>query len=348
MIALPKAKTIVPYLAYSTPSGKPNGVLHVFGDFSSPKMALMCPGFPDDQTVFLPFAKALSEKGMMVGVMCLPGYEDRPEDGIPWESHPREGFSFDDTAKAVREASKALQGVSTYPDTPEFIGIFHDWGVISGTMWAERVEQEAKDNAQVLMPNKMVFLDVLSRPSSKMPDYIRSSAVPGITLHQSLCSLYQLVFAISSAIQLYLPRRLAVAYMATSIYFLNLVGLVPTDLSDVRSTNDIYGDRKPSSLRCLSMMYMYRNIFTAKEIPPWRLHQDWKTTPILYLYGKKKNTMFHAFNSLAMLEREEAEKRSLSRAICFEDAGHFLFVQKEEECLKHVLDFVRAENTFIK
>ena len=47
-----------------------------------------------------------------------------------------------------------------------------------------------------------------------------------------------------------------------------------------------------------------------------------------------------------MLEREEAEQRSLCRVVPVEGAGHWLYVQEQELCLKHVLDFIRAENTF--
>ena len=106
----PEPDTVAPYVAYASPNGKPNGALCVFGDPSSPRMALLCAGFPDDHTVFLPFAKELSREGVLVGVMCLPGFDDRPEDGVPWQSHPREGFSFDETVSSVREASKSLKG----------------------------------------------------------------------------------------------------------------------------------------------------------------------------------------------------------------------------------------------
>ena len=346
-MSVPKADKIVRYISYPTPSGKPNGVLHIFGDASSSKIAILCAGFPDDHTVFLPFAQALSQEGILVGVMCLPGYDHRPEDGVHWENHPRKGFTYDETAKAVQEASNALRGVSTcHPENPEFIGIFHDWGVIAGCMWAERAELEARDNPRVLKPNKIVFFDVLVPPSKKTPGYIRSSEAPRRTLYQTLCCLYQLVYVIGSAIQLYLPRPLAAAFVVLAMSILHILGFVPLDSFDFKSTDRIYGDRKPGLLRRTSMMYMYRNVFTSEKFMPWRLHQDWKTTPILYMYGKQKRTIFHAMNSLTMLEREEAEQRSLSRVVGVGGAGHWLYVQKQEECLKHVVEFIRAENTF--
>lgn len=352
---MPKADAIVPYMSYSTASGKENGALIIFGDSSSPKMALLCAGFPDDHTIFLPFGKALSEQGILVGIMCLPGFDDRPEDGVPWESHPRGGFSFDETATAVREASKALKKFSTYPQTPEFTGIFHDWGVIAGTIWANRLEKEAKDNGaeNILRPHKIVFFDVLAFPSRNMPDRIPRSAVPSLTLYQKLCCIYQVVLAICSVTQQYLSRHLAAAFCISTFFLLNVTNFFPMQRFEGASRRALYGHRKPGILRCMSMTYMYRNTFAhllsgkKKKGPIFDpLHQDWKTTPILYLYGKAKNTVFHSNVSLAMLEREEREKRSLSRAVGIEGAGHFLYVQKQEECLKHVLGFIQAENTF--
>ncbi len=343
---IPKADKIVPYVSYSTPSGEPNGVLHVFGDSSSSRIALLCAGFPDDHTIFLPFAEALGEHGIMAGVMCLPGYDDRPEDGIPWSSHPRAGFTYDETAKAVREASKALCDTSTY-EKPELIGIFHDWGVIAGSMWAERLENEAKDNPQIICkPSKIVFFDVLVPPSSKMPDYISSSEVPQLSIREKLNYLYQPIFAIASAIQLYLPRLIAAAFALLGQGVITILGIVPMEPFDFESRAPIYGNKPFNYLRWVQMMYMYRNSFTSDKLMPWRLHRDWKNTPILYMYGKAKKAQFHANNSVAMLEREEAEQRSLCRVVPMEGAGHWLYVQKQEESLKHVLDFILAENTF--
>jgi pimeloyl-ACP methyl ester carboxylesterase len=351
-VTAPKPDTIVHYVAYSTPSGKqPNGKLCVFGDLGSPKTALLCAGFPDDHTVFLPFAKALSQEGnILVGVMCLPGFDDRPEDGVPWQSHPREGFSFDETAKAVREASKALKGISTH-ERPEFTGIFHDWGAVSGSIWAQQVEQEARDDASVLRPDKIVYFDVLVAPPRTAPAFIHPSDAPQPTLYHALCYLYQVVLAICSFMQLYLPRQLAVAFVVPCFFLLVVAGVFPLYRFDIMSDRALYGDRKPGPLRMMAMSYMYRNLFTAiwssSFLFPFNLHEDWKATPILYLYGKKKRTMYHIPYSLVMLKREEAENRSLSKAVGLEGAGHFLYVHKQDECLKHVLEFVNADNKFV-
>ena len=77
------------------------------------------------------------------------------------------------------------------------------------------------------------------------------------------------------------------------------------------------------------------------------LHNDWKATPLLYLYGQRKWTQIHSNTTLKLLQREEAEHRSLSKAIAVEDAEHYMYVQKQEEYSKAVVEFMDAENTFI-
>ena len=74
-----------------------------------------------------------------------------------------------------------------------------------------------------------------------------------------------------------------------------------------------------------------------------RLHDDWNQTPILFMYGLQKNTMFHSNASLQMLEQEPQRKGgSVSKAIGVQDAGHFLYapLQKMDICVKAVLSFM--------
>jgi len=356
--AIPKPDTIVPYVAYGD---EPNGALYVFGDPSSSKMALLCAGFPDDHTVLLPFAKALSEtqggtkNSILVGVMCLPGYDDRPEDGVPWESHPPDGFSFDRCERAVREASKALRKVSTH-DCPDFTGIFHDWGAIVGSLWAQRVEVEARDTpGAVLKPNKIVFFDVLNGPSPTMQGLIKESdcKVPGPTLHQMMVHAYMGVHAMSFWISRYLSRHLAAAVGTFCLALMFLLGLYPVYLPDARSRADLYGQKQMGLHRMTYMSFMYSRMITdflrspSLSYSPGQLHEDWKEMPILFLFGTEKRTIFHSSVSLDMLQREEKEKRSLSKAVAIEGAGHWMYLQKQDECLKYVLEFMNAKNTFV-
>ena len=104
----------------------------------------------------------------------------------------------------------------------------------------------------------------------------------------------------------------------------------------------------PPFLRALYMAFPLRRIFSdyvfQGKLPPG-LHEDWVKTPILFLYGTKKRAFFHDPHSKALLEREAAEQRSLSKAIAIE-GGHWMYHDHEDECLEHVAAFIDAENKF--
>ena len=346
---VPKPDRVINYAAND------KSALFLYGDLASSKIALMCPGFPDDHTVFQPFAKALSEEGgLLVGVMCLPGFDDREE--VPWTSHKKDGYSYDEMTQAVREASKALRAASTH-EKPELTGMFFDFGTFAGTQWASRLEEEAKDanaSADLVKPDRVVFFDVILGPSPKAEDIPTDIETP-TTKEFVSGNLYNFVFALGFLTQRYIAKLLAPFVVFPPLILLTILGLTPLYEFDTIATDPLYGDKKPGLFRLFYLTYPYWNyIKVCWAEKSWAgpkktitLHQDWKATPILYLYGKKKKCYFHNFATLAMLEREEAEKRSLSKAVGVDEAGHFLFVTKHDECLKHVLDFVKAENTFV-
>jgi len=286
--------------------------------------------------------------------MCLPGFDDREE--VPWTSHKKEGYSYDEMTQAVREASKALRAASTH-EKPELTGMFFDFGTFAGTQWASRLEEEAKDanaSADLVKPDRVVFFDVILGPSPNAEDIPTDIETP-TTKELVSGNLYNFVFALGFLTQRYIAKLLAPFVVFPPLILLTILGLTPLHEFDPIATDPLYGDKKPGLFRLFYLTYPYWNyIKVCWAEKSWAgpkktitLHQDWKATPILYLYGKKKKCYFHNFATLAMLEREEAEKRSLSKVVGVEEAGHFLFVTKHDECLKHVLDFVKAENTFV-
>jgi len=373
--AVPKPDKIVPYpiagggSSSSTISGshQAQGLLFLYGNPSSSQIALCCAGFADDHTVFQPFAKRLSQgdgstaggETVFVGVMCLPGYDDRPQDGgQPWTCHKRDGYTADEWAAAIREAAKVLKSESTSScGRAKFTGIFHDWGVIAGTIWVNRAIHEAQDHPNVVKPDNVVYFDVL-RPPSKNSKNIVQREVPGRSILQKACGLlYTVVLAKSFLLQRYVSKYLAAFHFVLGFSILNLLGLLPCQKFDTDSIGPLYKDHPISLFRLIYMAYPYwTNIYQAmlqkvlfgKTLPmqtddTTRLHDDWNQTPILYMYGLQKNTMFHSNTSLQMLEQEPQRKGgSVSKAIGVQDAGHFLYVplQKMDICVKAVLSFM--------
>jgi hypothetical protein len=132
-------------VSYPIPGdSKKGGALFIYGDEKAKNIAFISPGFPDDHGVFLPFASRLaSETDTLVGVTCLPGYDDREDKR--WIEHKRQkpdGYTFEEAAAALREAAKALFAESACPSKPKITGIFHDWGSLVGNIWAKQAMAE--------------------------------------------------------------------------------------------------------------------------------------------------------------------------------------------------------------
>jgi hypothetical protein len=125
VVLVPKPDKIIKYKTVCNNES----VLYLYGSEKSEKIAILCAGFPDDHTVFQSFACELAKQGnTFVGIMCLPGYDDRPNDGMPWTSHRSDGYTFNDWSNSIRDAVKALRAESTFiggVEKTKFTGIFH-------------------------------------------------------------------------------------------------------------------------------------------------------------------------------------------------------------------------------
>mmetsp|Transcript_23084 Transcript_23084/g.64008 ORF Transcript_23084/g.64008 Transcript_23084/m.64008 type:complete len:372 (+) Transcript_23084:336-1451(+) len=351
-VPIPEPDKVV---TYATSSSEPNrGALKLFGDPASPRIALMCPGFPDDHQLFQPFARALSATGVLVGVMCLPGFDHRPEDGVLWNEHKADGYSFGEMICSVREAAGALRreseaAHSSAGNAAEFTAIFHDWGVVPGTVWASQIENEPETQG----PDRIVFFDVLAPPpKEKAAELVEADGSKAIIRSLSpkemvVTVLYKLVFAFCFELQRCLSKYLALLIFIPSYIFLEIFRLSPILPEDEASRKalDIAG---ANLSRVLYTGYPYSYLVgeIVRGTVGMQLHKDWKKTPILYMYGPEKRTQFHSFATLELLRREKAGGRSLSRVVSMEGGGHYFFLQQPETSLKHLLDFMEAENTF--
>jgi len=341
------------------------GALYLYGDPSCEKLALCCAGYADDHIVFQSFANELSLKGdngVFVGVMCLPGYDDRPQDGASWTTHNPDGYTFDDWSNAVRDAVNALRKESTFAggvSKTKFTGIFHDWGTIAGGIWMNRVlaEAEAKDrnnnnngeDNEYFKPKNVVYFDVLLSPSksTNQTELVPSSSeVVFPSMKSNICRwLYRIVLANSFLLQRYISKYVAAVTFIVGFTLLELFGLGPLFPFDTKSIEPLYNKNGPKSIfRMMYMAYPYWLLFqpsTMKKMKEeFKLHENWKETPILYMYGTKKRTQFHDERSIKMLESGAQHKTSTSRVIAVEDAGHFLYVQKPKLCVDSVYQFM--------
>jgi len=323
--------------SYPIPHDDTGGSLHLFGNVNAPHLVIMCPGFPDDHSVFHPLAARIASTcNCLVGVTCLPGYDDGAYPDRAW----KDGFSFIEWASCVREAVKTLRKQSVSKDA-KLTGIFHDWGCLTGVMYTN---QAIFADSKELIPDQVVLFDVLATPHPKETN-VPKVDVP--KLQQAYIGLvlfsYQIVFANTWLLQRYVSDYLAAAHLGLGSLLLFILRLNPISLQDYTHAIPIFRYRL---FQAMYMAYPYFNlwkvIFTGKireTFPGAYLPRDLERTPILFLYGGSKNAPLHKFNSLALLE-QEWKMGNRSRAVCIEKAGHWLYLQEPDTCFENVKTFL--------
>jgi pimeloyl-ACP methyl ester carboxylesterase len=306
------------------------GAVFFFGEADAPNLALLCAGFPADHELFLPFASRLaSEANCLVGVTCLPGFDDREDH--PYTANKIDGYSFEDMVAAMREAFKVLKAESTFSGTAKLTGIFHDWGTVPGCMFTNRAIEEKNSE---ICPDQIVLFDVLDFPIA-----------PKDSPYQFVLSvLYRVVLAAAFALRLYVSKIVAQIFSVFAFPTVILLRLMPTKAIDSK-----VGElrKQPIGLdRMIYMSYPYYNIIKAmlagkaeETLSGKSLPKDLTKTPVLYMYGLEKRIMFHEKLAVEVLENEAKEGRR-SKAIAVEDAGHYLYLQQPDICMEEVKKFI--------
>jgi pimeloyl-ACP methyl ester carboxylesterase len=345
--------TTTTILHHPIPKTNAAGSLHVYGDPASKHLVIMSAGYPDTQQAMTPMAKHLAYKmNCLVGVTCPPGY-DRNNKSL--QHYPDGGFTFDDWVAHLREAVKALRKYSTttkstIQDTT-LTGIFHDWGVVMGTLYSNHVTDDDGNNGLGLKLDRMILYDVLTPPHPKT-DRRPKGHDNKTTWHKVSTMCYQLVLAGTFVLQRYVPSRLSyvtLAFFAVANGLLSLFRMYPMSPEDA----DYFKTHIPvNTLAALQqqwyMCYPYYQFWKTV----WRgkirelvlgvsLPQDLSKIPVLFLYGANKNYHLSDANAMELLQREEAEGRP-SRVVRVENAGHWLYAQQPEICYAATKQFFDA------
>ena len=342
---------------------------------SSPQKAttlhvlFFCGGFPDHWTTFQPLAQRLSatqyttsgnqstgsHEKIICGVTCLPGYDTH-------HNHFKgEGYNFDEMAVSLQSACKIFLSTITEQYSSQnssntttdgnvnikLTGIFHDWGSYVGAMVVNRSNQ--------LVPNyfhKVVFFDVLppAHPKLRIP---REKANVWKVL---ILMAYTSLFAFCHTIQRYLTYWLAMPVSLVGYSVLHLLGLLPIQMFD----NITFLTDRPKEYTLRKIIYMqYPYYYLWRGFIRQGPKQFLKTTlsdatlpenvsnvatgtppngtPVLYLYGTKKNAMFHDANTVAWLQQPNQEP---SKVVVVDDVGHWLYRQKEDICYNAICQFI--------
>ena len=351
-------------LNYPIPGNPTGGILHIYGEPAAEQqdVILYCGGFPDGLEPISNLAERLAtprdvqERGCYVGVTCFPGFDNKSFNEQKYTGFKKSGFSFDEVTCCVRDAADLLfqehaKSVSSSADECKttFTLMTHDWGAVVGHIFINRAIEEQSFTQH--KPDRLVFFDVLMfpHPKSNYRELLRGCEIYERTKRDSLLTLsYRIAFATSFAALKYISETVGLIVMAIlSIIVFRILNLNPLQNFDGEHTKECIQDPK----HFLYMMYPYYQMFKeifkgdASVFVAAALPLDLKEIPILYIYGAKKNVMFHDYRSVALLEREEREGLSDSRVVRLEDSGHWMYCQDQEPdvCENEIRKFLKGD-----
>ena len=347
-------------IAYPIAHDETGGALYLYGSCDpsrkdKQKVVLCCPGWPDDHTVFMPLACRLAkEKDCFVGVICLPGFDDRPE--RPWRKHWKDGYTLEEMVAAVKEGAKALMAEVTSLTNRDidYTAICHDWGVIVGMMQINRAWEEAKDSPSKphlsLIPNQIVLMDIglPFHPKDQGKPQLRPVLRPDktMTLHEACVdTAYRVILATMFLLQRYVSGYLAVLTFVIGSGFLRLTRTSPSTVIDDKTIQD----RNPNPLQLAYTSYPYYKV--GRDLVTGNAHMldQHATLPILdhtdilFMYGTEKRSMFHDKRMVEYLN-DFSSKGGQSCAVQIDGGGHWFFVQQPEKSFQEICKFMEREN----
>lgn len=207
------------------------------------------------------------------------------------------GFDFE---QLISSMNSTLDSILSPEQTFHLIG--HDWGSVVAQFY---------QNSHPNRINRLVLLDVGQNlePSSMKEAFV--------------ISFYQIWFAASFVMAKLVHTRVA------DLIFKSFFVIMPRSFNP---TPHDYKHRPASDIHvgmCYPYYHMWRGILTGKSLRPRFPSQ----TPTLFIYGARKNCMFHGPKFLRRLEKSQGAWLELSKA------GHWVTHFEPEICAEQITKF---------
>lgn len=345
-------KTIIDYPIAGNDSGGTLFCYHQLADDEKKldHIVFFCAGFPDDYTVFVPFAtrilEELKKEGLnaLVGITTLAGF-DHYEPKRYLSSFRPEGYNLAEWTSSLRNGIKTFKtyATETYEGNPRFTAVYHDFGVLSGVI---ATNQAIDENDALTRPDQIVLFDVFpvrAHPKeSNKPKAQKKSIMD--TVRQLL---YRFIYAASFVIQRFSPL-LGGLFTIVAHNVLESTTLYPLGSSDSFVPAEHFKKRGIKGMAYITFPYFYimKAVFGGKKV----LKQTFggfhlpllSQTPVLFLYGFEKHSMFHDANLAKFLTIYGEEHKTKTKSRGLANAGHWLYVQEEQECVHEVKKFLLA------
>lgn len=293
--------------------------IFVAGNKNAKRLAFFQAGFPDDQTAFVPMALQAAGEGCLVAVSCMPEFDTVGSGPLLRPA----GYTFDEAALCFGQAVVAFRAEADDPGAPLTL-VLHDWGVAPGIIYTNRCVEASDGSA----PTKLVLFDVLP-PVGKEAQSVRE-----VVIHLNYRAMLATSFLLSRISGLLGTLYLSVG---TSIIFgllgrwLNPVGTLDFEKGKGASRGDAL-----FALPRISYPYyhIFKELIFGGAIKECKMPPVGAALPMLYIFGKEKNTMFHSNEGLAVLDKAKGCEQ-----IGVDDAAHYVYLQQPEECWKRVKAF---------
>jgi len=271
-------------------------------------------------------AQKLADEGCLVGVACMPEFDT---DGrAPLQRVA--GYTFDEAAMCFGQGVEALRMESTTARAPLTL-ILHDWGVAPGIIWTNRCLAAADP---VVSPAQLVCFDVLPAVDNKGGVPAGADSYRELAIHLNYRGLLATSFLLSRVVgkvaSVFLGLGAAINFGFLGRW-LNPVGALDGEEGKGGSIKDIFALPR----LCYPYYHMFREaLLGGALIDEFRMPPLTKI-PMLYMYGREKNTMFHTQAALDYIDRSEG-----SEQVGIANAGHWVYHQQRDMCFEKVRSFV--------
>mmetsp|Transcript_82909 Transcript_82909/g.161491 ORF Transcript_82909/g.161491 Transcript_82909/m.161491 type:complete len:337 (+) Transcript_82909:52-1062(+) len=319
--------------------GISNGAkIFVIGRKDASQLVFCQAGYPDNHSAFVPLARRLAEEcDCFVAVSCMPEFDLAEGSSLQRPA----GYSHDETALCFGQAVAAFRKQATSSPKAPLTLVLHDWGVAPGTIYANRCVKENSRDAPP--PVRLVLFDVL--PPTKAPTKELTGFLPD-SFYEFIVHLnYRAAFA-ASFLLTKLSGAIATAFfnVACALTFGVFVKwLNPTGALDGKKGEG--ASVKSTAVLpqlCYPYYYMFREmVFPGALMNEFELPSNLDEMPVLFLFGKEKNTMFHTAKGLSVLDAAQG-----SNHVGIPAAAHWLYLQKPETVFPLVTGFMKCKEPF--
>jgi len=293
----------------------------VLGTAGKPIVVLLA-GFPDDSTSGwgVEMLESLGKDYRLL-CLCLPGYSSSSSNDVQQQSRSSGkkawGYDFGTLICGMHGTISAFLEEEGRSEA-SFALLVHDWGSYVGMLY------------QNAYPEKITRLITCDVGTMKRPLYLK---------HLFVILLYQWWFAFAYLVSQAMSFTIGNAIFLLFFVIVNPLGLGPCP-HDVAPRNFSQVD--------VSFAYPYYHFWKGRLLGGGGGGAGGKSSlllpryppnniPVLFLYGKKKNAMFHDQSFLDKIVENTAKNGSKFIEL---DAGHWLMLQQREVVEKEIRDFL--------